>query len=98
MKIKLKRFSSFARVPARATKGSAGFDLFSTENIKLDLHTVNTISTNTGFKIPKNYFGKIHLTLAMHLNLLMLLQVLLIPITEGKFLLFSLIFQANVVR
>ena len=52
MEIKLKRFSLSARKPTIATKGSSDYDLYSTENIELRPHSVNTISTDVGFKIP----------------------------------------------
>ena len=57
MKIKFKRFSSSARVPTRATKWSARYDLYSAENIELTPHSANTFSTDVGFKIPKIILG-----------------------------------------
>ena len=60
MKIKFKRFRSSARTPTRATKRSAGYDLYSTKNVELRPHSINTFSTDVRFKIPKNYFGKTH--------------------------------------
>ena len=57
MKIKGKGLSSLARMPTRATKGSAGYDLYSAENIELTPHSANTFSTHVGFKIPKTILG-----------------------------------------
>ena len=57
MKIKVKGLSSSARMPTRATKGSAGYDLYSAENIELTPHSANTFCTDVGFKIPKIILG-----------------------------------------
>ena len=57
MKIKGKGLSSLARMPTRATKGSAGYDLYSAENIELTPHSANTFSTHVRFKIPKIISG-----------------------------------------
>lgn len=57
MKIKGKGLSSLARMPTRVTKGSAGYDLYSAENIELTPHSANTFSTHVRFKIPKIILG-----------------------------------------
>ena len=51
------KFSNDAIEPA---PDSAGFDLYSTENILVAPSSVRIINTCIGFKILRGYFGKIY--------------------------------------
>ena len=52
MKTDFARFSSATIAPTQGTKDSAGFDIYSVEDVLV-------IRTDIGFKIPRGYFGKI---------------------------------------
>ena len=52
MKIEFSRFSSSAITPAQGTKDSAGFDLYSVENVIVPANSMRIIKTDIGFKIP----------------------------------------------
>ena len=52
MKIEFSRFSSSAITPAQGTKHSAGFDLYSAENVIVPANSMRIIKTDIGFKIP----------------------------------------------
>ena len=47
-------------MPAKATAGSACFDLFAAENTSLDSWASGSICTGLKFKIPNEFFGKIY--------------------------------------
>ena len=57
MKIDFVRFSNFAIVPTKGTEDSAGFDLYSVEDVTISSNSIKIIQTG---KIPKGYFGKIY--------------------------------------
>ena len=59
MKIDFVRFSSAAIATTQGTKDSAGFDLYSVEDVHVCLNSTKIIRTNIGFKISRGYFGKI---------------------------------------
>ena len=59
MKLKFKRFSGHSRTPIRATSGSAGYDLFSTQKVELKPNSIQKISTDIDLKTPKNHYGRI---------------------------------------
>ena len=54
------RFSSAAIAPTQGTKESAGFDLYSVEDVLISPSSTKIIITDIGFKIPRDYFGKIY--------------------------------------
>ena len=60
MKIDFVRFSSAAIAPTQGTKDSAGFDLCSVEDVLASPNSTKIIRTDNGFKIPRDYFGKIY--------------------------------------
>ena len=54
------KFPTDAIEPTKDTPNSAGFDLYSTENILVAPSSVKIINTCIGFKIPHGYVGKIY--------------------------------------
>ena len=80
------------------TKGSTGYDLYSIENIEMITHSVNTISADVRFKIPKNYFPKIYPHSSYALKFTDVGAGVIHSITEEKFLLFSLTSLINFVK
>ena len=60
MKIKVNRFTLRAKIPTQATPGSTGFDLYSVEDKIVLPRSSALIKTDTGFKIPNCYFGKVY--------------------------------------
>ena len=60
MKIEFLKFSSSAITPTQGTKDSAGFDLYSVENVIVLANSMKIIKTGIGSKIPRGYFGKIY--------------------------------------
>ena len=60
MKINFVRFSSAAIAPTQGTKDSAGFDLYPVQDVLVSRNSTKIIRTDTGFKIPRGYFGKIY--------------------------------------
>ena len=52
------KFANDAIEPTKGTPDSAGFDLYSNENILVAPSSVRIINTSIGFKIPCGYFGK----------------------------------------
>ena len=60
MKIDFVRFSNSAIVPAKGTKDSAGFDLYSVEDVTISSNAIKIVKTNIDFKISKGYFEKIY--------------------------------------
>lgn len=55
MKVKVKRFSSYARIPQRAASGSACFDLYSARFIILEPNQTKKIETDVGFKFSSKF-------------------------------------------
>ena len=68
MKIDFVRFSSAAIAPTQGTKDSAGFDLYSVEDVLASPNSTKIIRTDNGFKIPRGYFGKIYSRLSFALR------------------------------
>ena len=60
MKIYLVKFSNLAITPTEGTDDSAGFDLFSVEDVSISSNSIIHIKTDISFKIPQGYFGKIY--------------------------------------
>lgn len=57
--LKVKRLNDTAILPKRATDFSAGFDLFSTENITIEPHSTSKIDTGIAIAVDKNQVGLI---------------------------------------
>ena len=60
MKIKFKRFSSPARIPQKARRGSACCDLFAARCVVLEPNTTRSVETDLGFCFSKKYVAKIY--------------------------------------
>ena len=60
MMIDFIKFANDAIEPTKGTPDSAGFDLYSTENILVAPSRVRIINTCIGFKIPCGYLGKLY--------------------------------------
>lgn len=57
--LKVKRLNDTAILPKRATDFSAGFDLFSTENVTVEPHSTSKIDTGIAIAVDKNQVGLI---------------------------------------
>lgn len=55
----IKLLSDLARIPTRATDGSAGYDLYSTEDYTLGYGERKLFKTNIVLEIPKGIYGRI---------------------------------------
>lgn len=55
--IKIKCSSIEAKIPRRATRGSAGYDLYASEGVTIRPGAVESIHTDWAFQIPEGYFG-----------------------------------------
>ena len=60
MKVKFKRFSSHARIPEKATIGSACYDLFAARCVTLEPNAIRSIETDLGFFFSKKYMARIY--------------------------------------
>lgn len=58
--VKLKRFSSRARIPTKATPVTACFDVYSSRSVKLEPDVTRAIETDFGLKFPKKYFVRLY--------------------------------------
>ena len=47
------RFSNSAITPTKGTEDSAGFDVYSKENVTIPVNSIKIIRTDIGFKIPR---------------------------------------------
>ena len=59
MELRIKRLSENARLPLRATRGSAGLDLFSAESISINPNSQIIVKTDLAIKSPENTFIKL---------------------------------------
>jgi len=57
--LKVKLLSPLGKLPVRATPGSAGYDLFSSENIKIEPNGIKMIKTDISMAIPSGYYGRV---------------------------------------
>ena len=55
MKLKIKKLKEEAIIPEYQTKGAAGFDLHSAENIVILPGQVVAVDIGLGFELPKGY-------------------------------------------
>ena len=60
MKVKFKKFCSRARVPEKATPGSACVDVFSARCITLERGVTRSIKTDIGLKSSKKYVARLY--------------------------------------
>ena len=60
MKVKLKRFTSCARIPQKATIGSACYNLFAARCVTLEPNATRSVETNLGFCFSKKYMARIY--------------------------------------
>lgn len=58
-KLLVSRTSEYAQLPKRATKGSAGYDICSAQNVIVEPKDKALISTALKMKIPEGYYGRI---------------------------------------
>ena len=56
------KFSSAAICPTKGSADAAGYDLYSVKNVLVPPAIIKLICTDIGFKIPRDYFGKVHAT------------------------------------
>ena len=61
MRIDFDRFSKNEVCPTKSSANAEGFDLYSIEEVLVPPSNVRIVPTDIGLKIPKGYFGKIHL-------------------------------------
>lgn len=55
MKVNFKRFCSDARVPEKATPGSACYDIFFARNVILEPNATKSVETDIGLKFSETY-------------------------------------------
>lgn len=55
MKIKIKKLHELAQIPSYGTKGSAGFDIASVEQVRVLAGETKLIKTGLSFEIPAGY-------------------------------------------
>ena len=60
MRIDFVRFRDAAICPTKGSSDASGFDLYSVEDVLLPPSTIKLLRTDIGFKIPRDYLGKIH--------------------------------------
>ena len=60
MKAKLKRFTSRARIPQKATIGSACYNLFAARCVTLEPNATRSVETDLGFCFSKKYMARIY--------------------------------------
>ena len=61
MRIDFVRFSDAAICPTKWSSDAAGFDLYSAKDVLVPPSAIRIIPTDIGFKIPRNYLGKVRL-------------------------------------
>ena len=86
MKIDFVRFSNFAIVPTKGTEDSAGFDLYSVEDVTISSNSIKIIKIDIGFKIRKAISEKSMQGLAQQLDARRLVEASLMPTTEDRLL------------
>jgi dUTP pyrophosphatase len=59
LEMEVKRLCSHAILPRRATAGSAGFDLFSSDSATLNPGDLVCVSTGIAIKVPPGTYGRI---------------------------------------
>lgn len=57
MKIPIKKLTHDAKTPTRGTSGSAGYDLYASEDV--ELYSFGIVPTGVSVAIPEGYYGRI---------------------------------------
>jgi len=57
--LKVKRLSSNATLPVRASAGAAGYDLCAAENCVIEAHTRRVVKTDLSMEIPPRHYGRV---------------------------------------
>jgi dUTP pyrophosphatase len=57
--LKVKKLSKNATLPARASEGAAGYDLYSAEDVVIHAGMRKIVKTDLSVVIPKNHYGRI---------------------------------------
>lgn len=59
MKLQIKRLTTTAKLPERAHKTDAGFDVFADEDITLLRSNMYGIKTGVSISIPNGFYGRL---------------------------------------
>lgn len=59
MLIEINLINLLAKIPSKSSKESAGYDLYSTEDVKIESYTRKLISTGIRIKFDKEYYARI---------------------------------------
>jgi dUTP pyrophosphatase len=59
MLLKIKKLHNDSKIPVYSTSHSAGADLFTTEEVKIQPGEIVFIKTGLAFEIPEGYFGMV---------------------------------------
>ena len=59
MEIKVQRLNKYARIPTKANKSDAGWDLYASDDAVLEPGDKQLVSTNIAMSIPEGYVGLI---------------------------------------
>ncbi len=57
--VMVQRLSKLAKLPTRATQGSAGYDLYAAQEVVIKPQQQRLISTDLALRIPPGYYGRI---------------------------------------
>ena len=60
MKVKVKKLIPAAKIPTKATSGSAAYDLYSTQNISIPPGETMSVGTDLSLEIPEGWKGEIY--------------------------------------
>ena len=71
MKVKFRRLIPRARIPQKATIGSACYDLFGAKSVILEPNPTRSVETDLGFCFPKKYITKIYPRSSLPLRLIL---------------------------
>lgn len=59
MTLLVKKLDADAKIPSRATEGSAGYDISSAEDVTIAAKSRAGVSTGISIRVPKNTYGRI---------------------------------------
>ena len=59
MNLLVKKLDADAKIPSRATEGSAGYDISSAEDVTIAAKSRAGVSTGISIRVPKNTYGRI---------------------------------------
>ena len=57
--LKVRKLSSSARLPVRASNGAAGYDLFSAEECTIQPRTRKVVKTDISIAVPAKHYGRV---------------------------------------